>query len=235
MSVLAAPFVRQYLSASSLPDVVWTILRSHAAAANTILPHALKVLQVEEQSQPLGSQLWLVCFSPRIEFILSCTEGLLGTYPIFIFTPIPFNELGGKDLHASMSSLCHALLAAVGRQRVFSVFAVRPVTEAFVRQWSSLANIAPVAQPYYDAIFTFCTKKRLMQSKRVTAGQLVTTPKSSRTSRPVTVDLRRASPKDIDRVAVLCREFAATSVGKYISVSTVDTNREIVSVHPFTL
>ena len=208
----AAHLVREYSSASSLPETVWTILRSHAAAANTILPHAEKVLKAEKLSQPIDSQLWLVCFSPDIEFILSCTEGPLGTYPIFIFTPTPFNELDSKDLDVAVSSLCQALLAAVGRQRVFSVFAVRPVTEAFVRQWSSLANIVPVAQPYYDAIFTFCTKNRLIDYKRLAASRHVTPHKSSRTSRNVTVDLRHASPKDIDRVAILCEGFSATSV-----------------------
>lgn len=208
--------VKQYLSASSLPEAAWIILHSHAAAANTILPHAAKVLQAEEQSQPVGSQLWLVCFSPHIEFILSCTEGPLGTYPVFIFTPIPFNELVGKDLDAPMSNLCQALLDAVGRQRVFSVFAVRPVTEAFVRRWSSLANIAPDVQPYYDAIFTFCTKERLMQCKEVATSQQVTLHKSPLTNRNVVaVDSRRALPKDIDRVAILCRDFAATSVRVY--------------------
>lgn len=103
MSVFTAPLVRQYLSASSLPEAVWTILHSHAAAANTILPHALKVLRSEERSQPVGSQLWLVCFNHHIKLILSCTEGPLGTYPIFIFTPIPFNELIETDLDAPMS------------------------------------------------------------------------------------------------------------------------------------
>ncbi|OAX39698.1 hypothetical protein K503DRAFT_781940 [Rhizopogon vinicolor AM-OR11-026] len=216
MPALADHLVRQYLSASSLPEAVWTILYSNEAAANIILPHAVKVLQAEEQSQPVGSQLWLVSFSPHIEFILSCTDGPLGTYPIFIFTPIPFNELVGKDLDTPMSSLCHALLATVGRQRVFSVFAVQPITEAFVRQWSSLANTTPVAQPYYDAIFTFCTKQMLMHCKRVVANQHATLHK---TSPDVAVDLRRASPKDIDRVAILCRDFAATSYPFILSPS----------------
>jgi hypothetical protein len=233
MPALADHLVRQYLSASSLPEAVWTTLYSNEAAANIILPHAVKVLQAEEQLQPVGSQLWLVSFSPRIEFILSCTDGPLGTYPIFIFTPIPFNELVGKDLDAPMTSLCHALLATAGRQRVFSVFAVQPIAEAFVRQWSLLANITPVAQPYYDAIFTFCTKKRLMHCKGVAANQHATVHK---TSPDVVVDLRRASPKDIDRIAILCRDFAATSVRVHFPIlSTMDTDQKIVSFHPFTL
>jgi len=219
MSIFAAPIIRQYILASKLPEAVWTVFRSHAAAANTILPHALKVLQAEEQSQPAGSQLWLVYFSPHIEFIISCTEGPLGTYPIFIFTPIPFNKLAGTDLDPPMSSLCRALLAAVGRQRVFSVFAVRPVTEAFVRQWSLLANITPVVQPYYDAIFTFCTKKSLMHSKRIAASQHEIH-KSARSSRDITAEYRLASAKDIDQVAALCKDFAATSVSIYNSNKT---------------
>ncbi|KAG0701477.1 hypothetical protein DFH29DRAFT_1000222 [Suillus ampliporus] len=216
---LAVHLVREYLSASSLPQAVWTTLHSHAAVANTILPHAEKVLKAEKQSQSVGSQLWLVCFRSHIEFILSCTEGPFGAYPIFIFTPIPFNELIGKDLDAPVSSLCRALLTAVGRRRVFSVFAVQPVTEAFVRQWSSLVNIMPVTQPFYDAIFTFCTKDRLAHCKRVAASQHVTLHKPSRTSRNIAVDLRRASLKDIDRVAVLCRDFSATSYPFILSTS----------------
>ncbi|KAG1745115.1 uncharacterized protein EDB91DRAFT_1080608 [Suillus paluster] len=196
MSGLAAHLVREYFSASNLLEAVWKTLYSHTAAANIILPHAEKVLKAEKQSQTVGSQLWLVCFSPRIGSILSCTEGPLGAYPIFIFTPIPFNELVGKDLDTSLSILCHALLPVVGRQRVFSFFLLCDRSQ----------------KPSSDTRGS-CIAKGFLQAQHVTLHE------SSRTSQNTAVDLRRASLKDIDRVAILCRDFSATSYPFILSPS----------------
>ncbi|KAG2157937.1 uncharacterized protein EDB93DRAFT_736213 [Suillus bovinus] len=121
-----------------------------------ILPHAEKVSSHPE-FQPGSEQFWLVYSEPttsNIRFILSCTEGPLGTYPLFIIPVSPI-ELSLELLQGSMEAFCDALLKDVDfkRQRVFSVFSVEPVAEAFASAWEKIAEVKRINKPYYDAFF----------------------------------------------------------------------------------
>ncbi|KAH7927274.1 hypothetical protein BV22DRAFT_1103798 [Leucogyrophana mollusca] len=192
--------VQIYYSPSAIPPQVWETLRQHADTANIILPHAEKALNLERSGQVSARQVWITYAPPDhpVEFVLSCTEGPLGTYPVFIFTSIAFAELDEDYLEHPLHLLARALHDVVDIERVFSVFAVRPVTTVFVKIWSELTGVAPYEEPYYDAIFSYCTKKTLVNRTTTIHPELI-------------FELCPATPGDTEAVAELCRKFAATS------------------------
>ncbi|KAG1776802.1 hypothetical protein EV702DRAFT_946659, partial [Suillus placidus] len=159
--------------------------------ANTILPHAEK-------------QIWLVyseLTTSNIRFILLVSaEGPSGKYPLFI-VPIAPIKLTPELLQGPMEAFCEALLNEVdiGRQRVFSVFSVEPVTNAFASAWEKIADIKCMNEPYYDAMFSICTSNTLVCNGPPPLAE------------DVMLELRPAVPQDLDEIAELCREFASTS------------------------
>ena len=90
-------FIGVFSRAGDLPELVWQVLRSNARDANVILPPALKILAAEKSPGFNQNNVWITYTSPNppfpIEFILSCTEGYMGSYPIFIMTTLPFDQL----------------------------------------------------------------------------------------------------------------------------------------------
>ncbi|KAG1776812.1 hypothetical protein EV702DRAFT_946791, partial [Suillus placidus] len=168
--------------------------------ANVILPHAEKVSSHQE-FLPGSEQLWLVYSEPttsNIRFILSCTEGPLGKYPLFIVPITPF-KLTPELLQGPMEAFCEALLNEVDfrRQRVFSVFAVEPVAKAFASAWEKIAEIKCMNEPYYKAFFSMCTPETLVRNG----------PQSTDDD----IELRLAVPQDADKISKLCQEFSNTS------------------------
>ncbi|KAG0692642.1 hypothetical protein DFH29DRAFT_817308 [Suillus ampliporus] len=195
------PHVQRFYR-TDIPENVWKTLRDNAARANVILPHAEKVF-THPDFLPDSEQLWLVYSEPRtseIGFILSCTEGPLGKYPLFIVPTAPIAELTAELLQNPMEMLCNALLneSDFRRQRVFSVFSVKPVTEAFASAWENLTHISCIKEPYYDAIFTMCSSETLVRAAPPSEDEVI--------------ELRLAVPQDADKIAVMCKEFTATSL-----------------------
>lgn len=187
---------------TNIPDDVWDALRdgNNAARANVILPHAEKVSSHQE-FLPGSEQLWLVYSEPttsNIRFILSCTEGPLGKYPLFI-VPVAPVKLTPELLQGPMEAFCEALLNEVDfrRQRVFSVFSVEPIAKAFASAWEKIAEIKCMDEPYYDAFFSMCTPETLVRNgPQSTDGD---------------IELRLAVPQDADKISKLCQEFTNTS------------------------
>jgi predicted GNAT family acetyltransferase len=101
-----------------------------------------------------------------------------------------------------MEALCSALLCEPGvkRARVFSVFSVDKVTEAFAQTWEELTGIKRVEEPYYDAIFSVCTASTLVRQQR-----------AARPSENVVLEPRLAVEQDAEQIAKQCEDFAATS------------------------
>ncbi|KAG0707499.1 hypothetical protein DFH29DRAFT_628059 [Suillus ampliporus] len=206
--------VQRFDRSTGIPEDVWTVLRTNAARANIILPHAEKVFGRQKFIPGIDAteQLWLVYSKPatsEIQFILSCTEGPLDKYPLFIVPTDPIAELTPELLESPMKALCNALLHEPDfrKQRVFSVFSVQPVTEAFVLAWEKLAEIDHIEDPYYHAIFTMCTKDTLVSQQRAAPP-----------SEDVVLEPRFAVEQDAEKIAVLCHEFAATSPPFILSV-----------------
>ncbi|KAG1761117.1 hypothetical protein EDD22DRAFT_780257 [Suillus occidentalis] len=194
--------VRRFNRANISEDV-WDALRDrdNVARANVILPHAEKVSSHQELL-PGSEQLWLVYSEPAtsdIRYILSCTEGPLGKYPLFI-VPIAPIELTPELLQGPMEAFCEALLneADFERQRVFSVFSVEPVSQAFASAWEKITEIKRIDAPYYDALFSICTPETLVRN--------------GPQSRDEEIELRLAVPAGcLIRFLQLCQEFANTS------------------------
>ncbi|KAG1862756.1 hypothetical protein DFJ58DRAFT_905180 [Suillus subalutaceus] len=170
---------------------------NNVARANVILPHAEKVSSHQE-FLPGSEQFWLVYSEPtpsNIRFILSCTEGPLGKYPLFIVPVAPI-RLTPELLQDPMEAFCEALLNEVDfrRQRVFSVFSVEPVAKAFASAWEKIAEIRCIDEPYYDAFFSMCTPETLVRDgPQSTDGE---------------IELRLAVSQDAVKISTLCQEFA---------------------------
>lgn len=209
MSSVPSCRAHAYNHASDLPAEFWGALMQNEAAANTILPFAKKALDFPREDG--NDQLWIILYDDtgdNVEFVLSCTKGPLGNYPIFVFTSkssaqLTLEEQQGKDIASSLSQLVLCLLKQVPLQRVFSVFSIAKVAEKFARIFEEHAR--GVADPYYDATFTFCTRETLNKSS------VSFSPPSE--SEDILIALRRADISHLEGIKALCKGFSYTSVG----------------------
>lgn len=194
--------VESYTHASDINDAVIDAFKSNEGAANTIYPFILKARDFPRD----GSQLWIAHFEDngQVTFVLSCTRGVLGDYPVFIFTTKPPTER--KDITQPLGQLAQALRASVAPERVFAVFSCEAVTCEFARIWTELTGI-DVEREYYRATFSYCTAATFTPS-----SQLRPLPEN----RDLAIWLGPANESHTAKVAELCHKFAATSVSNYI-------------------
>ena len=211
---------RAYRHASDLPNDVWRMLLQNEAAANVVLPFAKKAL-----NSPGGDreQLWIALYDDtnKVEFVLSCTKGPLGNYPIFVVpsrssAQIAQEEKRGKNISDSLLPLVLCLLEEVPPQRVFSVFSIAKVAEKFAEIFEAHTReeygIQALEDPYYDATFTFCTSETLKRPP----DSLSASPGSD----DVVIALRRADMSHLEEVKAMCKAFSETSVGTVYVIST---------------
>ncbi|KAJ7496685.1 hypothetical protein FB451DRAFT_1208378 [Mycena latifolia] len=199
-STTLEPYTTTYGSASSLPTEVWDALESHPQNANCILPIVLKSLARERNHEPTGrDQCWIVVHSlGAIDFILSVTNGDIGTYPVFVFTTHPIHHLTPDFLLPRLIRLAEALRDAVPVKRAYSFFAPDIVTKMLVEIWCSLTGVQGYREPYYHAKLTYCTKRSFINRQMTTFPGLM-------------YELRPAVESDLEGVASLCYQFAADS------------------------
>ncbi|KAG9222509.1 hypothetical protein CCMSSC00406_0002844 [Pleurotus cornucopiae] len=187
-----------YLSARSIPPAILDLLQSQPRRANIILFSALRILQEEEtEGRPSEKgQFWLVCRSAeQVDFVLSCTNGPLGTYPICIYTPHPADQMTESFCRPRLNKLVNALHKHVDQKRVFSVFAFETVSRIFAEFWKNLTGLDYV--DYYAAKQAFCTKATFIKAPLM--------------AEPERDNVRLAVEKDIEGVAELCFRFAQDS------------------------
>jgi len=202
MPSLAADFtLKTYRRAVDLPAEVWETFSTHPKNSNIMFPHAKKARQVAGST---GNNLWIVCstlHSGGVDFVLSCTEGPIGSYPVFIFTPITASRLEAElgFYIPRIRGLVRALQDIVPPERVFSVFALETISRAFASIWTAETGV-PLDKDaeYYAAKFTYCTR----QSFR---------PRQQSLLPDVSYHLRLAGEGDIMDAAKLCHGFAAAS------------------------
>ena len=158
-------FTTTYRSVHALPRRVWDTLRADPRRSNAILSHAEKALtNTVDEEPPTPKECWITCStvnlpsSETMDFILSCTDTPMGSYPIFIYSTRHSSRLADDFLLSRLSLLVNVLHSTVSVSRVFSVFAPDPVTEMFTKLWVNLTGIHPAPQPYFAATFTACTK-----------------------------------------------------------------------------
>ncbi|KAI9569281.1 hypothetical protein HD554DRAFT_601338 [Boletus coccyginus] len=200
---------RTYHHASKLPDEVWCALLQNEAAANVILPFAKKALNFPEGGD--NEQLWIALYdeTENVEFVLSCTKGPLGNYPIFIVSSkssvqIAQDERRGKNIADSLLPLVLCLLKEIPPQRVFSVFSIAKVTETFAEIFEAHTpkehGIQALKDPYYNATLTFCTSKTLKKAPDPFPG-----------SEDVIISLCPADVSHLTAVKGMCKAFSETS------------------------
>ena len=194
-----------------------TSLLAHERRANIILPHAEK-LKAQEQSGTLApGQFWITAWStsppnslstpsahrgPHLDFVLACTEGHMGTYPLFLFSTHDIVSPPEQWLDQYMHQLAQKLMTLVDPARVFSIFGQERAVQMLCSHWSTMTGFHPVSQPYYEASSTYCTPETFVPSR--------STPEPGHV-------MRKAVPSDLDQVARLCQEFAEDSVSRHYS------------------
>ncbi|KAF7799292.1 hypothetical protein EIP86_010524 [Pleurotus ostreatoroseus] len=198
--------INVYKNASALPEYVWTVFESHPRASNVMYPHALHCRH-QEQHGIATNATYIVCTTtnlltasdPSVDFVLSCTDGSLGKYPVFIFTPLPPADLHTNYTKQRLYALACELQAAQPSNRVFSVFAPEAVTLQFCSIWSTITGIPLDPEPeYYAAKITYCTNRSFRPRQRTLFPDVEYT-------------LRLAQDDDVMRAAELCYGFAKES------------------------
>ena len=199
-----------YLHAAALPLAIWRVFRENPHTSNIMFADAEKAVQrppaVPGFAHTTGS-LWVVLWdvrdaasSPSVTFVLSCTAGPLGTYPIFIFTPLPVTQLSYNAIRPRMFAIVDALRRHVPPERVFSIFAIDTIANVFAETWTTRIGIPLAENPVYYHASLMCCDSNTIQLPRM------------RMIPDAEVNLRRAVNADVARVARLCHAFAADSV-----------------------
>ncbi|KAF8870886.1 hypothetical protein BD779DRAFT_1578477 [Infundibulicybe gibba] len=160
--------------------------RSHARNANIILPSSYNPL-TPNAPEVRSADSWIVLTTL---IVLSCSEGMMGAYPVFLFTTLPSRTITDEIIVPRLQLLVEALQKAVPWHRVYSVFAPKLVSCRFTELWTRATGIHPEPEPYYAAKISFCTNATLAEAQPAVAP---------------------ANFGDIPEVAGLCYIFAAES------------------------
>jgi hypothetical protein len=199
--------VQTYTNSLSLPALVWDFFATHQKHTNVIYPVAKKCLQLElsGDSPPPGT-LWMTCFTtyssqdPSLDFVLSCTPGPQGLYPIFICSTKAPQRLSDDYIQPRLKELVRGLHASVPTARVYSVFAPKSIAKCFVHLWTAQTGISLSEDPvYYSAKLTHCSRASFC-NRRPTQNS------------DCSYIMRPAVEADISSAASLCYGFAAVSV-----------------------
>ncbi|KAI0830569.1 hypothetical protein BC628DRAFT_880411 [Trametes gibbosa] len=191
---------------SQFPPHVWDALRGEPRSSNIVRAHATKAVGQNGASRAArihSSDTWVICCTPdpnpMLQFIVSCIDGPLGPYPVFIYTPLPSDRLVAGFIQPRIRLIVDVLRNNVAPERVFSVFALDPLADAFATIWMATTHVLPASQPiYYHAKFMHCTKATFKTSGQIGATHLLE-------------DSRPAIIADAQEVAALCWGFAAAS------------------------
>lgn len=213
-------FFTVHNSPSSFLQAAHPHLLRHQRKFNVILPHAQK-LHAQERSGPAlaPGQFWILGWSmapapsgtQTLEFVLSCTEHHLGTYPLFLVFTRDIPSLSDDWIDSQMKELARQLSNLVAPTRVFSIFGQEKPTLALCRHWSNTSGARIVLEPYYEASSSYCTQKTFVKKQE---------------HLPQGHEMRLSRPSDLAAVAQLCQEFAADSVSKRALPGPAET-------HPF--
>lgn len=134
-----------YYSAADVLREVGHALYNREREANALLPRLEKLAHQQRKDNPHTAaqstksdghsaswtpDFWLVVRSApaagnerTIDLILSCTNGLMGAYPIFIWAARPVRSMAKDFLQARLNVLAKQLLSSLtSPKRVFSIF-----------------------------------------------------------------------------------------------------------------
>ena len=186
--------------ASDLSAVVRKALENVPVDSSVILPTFYKCLELDKAGRSPRDHLWIAIFSRpgTVALVLSCTDGYMGAYPVFIVNtnPIDDNEFA-SCIHLSALTLQRH----VPIERVYSVFGPIQISRLFSRMWTKLTGVQAEALPYYDSKIS-CLRRR------ESLLQPVTPLESS------TFEVGPATQADILPIAKPCHAFASDSVSR---------------------
>ena len=186
--------------ASDLSVVARKALESSPVDSNVILPTFYKCLELDKIGQSPLDHLWIAIYSRvgTVALVLSCTDGYMGAYPIFIVNPNPIDD---NDLTSCIHLSTLTLQRHVPIERVYSVFGPIKITQLFSRMWTHLTGVQAEVHPYYDSKISCLRRHENLQ-------QPVITSESS------TFEVGLATQADIASIAKLCHAFASDSVSR---------------------
>ncbi|KDQ18263.1 hypothetical protein BOTBODRAFT_104610 [Botryobasidium botryosum FD-172 SS1] len=237
---MSTHFTIVHRSATDFLDAAYPALHAREREANTILPYALKARSDEgngarvvgdasvrawwakyspsRSSVQTPPRFWITCWSktsqgPVLDFALSCTEGPLGTYPLFFFSTRDDRDITTPYLSPRLSQLACQLKDCAPPQRAFSIFGPEQVIREFVAHWSALTGFIPMPNEYYAAHLSFCTRETLTPpAKPLPSGHI----------------MRLAQDRDAQRAAILCGEFASDSPFPLDSIRSLAHARDMI-------
>ncbi|EAU91701.2 hypothetical protein CC1G_04469 [Coprinopsis cinerea okayama7 len=186
--------------AKEVPRIVIEAMEAQATQANHILPSLFKYLSGE---LPDSGNTWFIVYGPdeRVLYVASCNRTPLGDYPLFIFTTIPTDRFTDDIAVADMKFLSDHMSPIIHHERIYSVFAIDVVAEAFANAWYAKTGIEPYRKPFYDCTGSFCTKRDLKPRRQMTVLS----------TQGIDYEIRRGTKVDIPEIAVLCELFAQES------------------------
>ncbi|KAF9479092.1 hypothetical protein BDN70DRAFT_807583 [Pholiota conissans] len=177
-------------------------LEGDQVKANVILPILNKCVAKEHQRQrSLSDHLWIYVYkvypngTQRVLFIASCTDGYLGKYPIFVFSPIPYAYLDDNKYVPAIRLLATRMVENIDPSRVYSIFGPEVVTRKLAAMWTRRTRIPEVPEPYYHAKISYLRPQDLVDTN-------VAIHPNDR------IRIRPAHAGDIPQIAQLCWMFA---------------------------
>ncbi|KAF9047567.1 hypothetical protein BJ165DRAFT_1526860 [Panaeolus papilionaceus] len=199
MSNIIITIVKQ---ASDVPQAALDALNDHQARANPILPTLLQCLAKERAGTPTRDHIWAIVSHRRnpnhVRFVLSITNSILSTYPVFLFTTISYQDQDFNKFIPPMHALVRQLRAyGVSRSRIYSVFGPEALAKAFAYSWTEFTGI-PVTETYYDSWLATITPETFVSGTAPSFDTQI-------------LQFCPATVHDIHGVASLCFKFAETS------------------------
>lgn len=189
-------YIEVVTKASNLSEVARQALERTPIIASVMLSTLNKCIALDTAGQSPPGHWWIVIYSgPKVALVLSCTDGYMGKYPIFI---VDTNVMDEKDFIPSIQLLAHTLQRHVPIERVYSVYGPIEIAQLFSKIWTQSTGVQPEPEPYYDAKISWLRYQDLQQS--------VTDSESSK------FEVGLAGPTDIGQIAKLCYMFASDSV-----------------------
>lgn len=183
--------------ASNLSVVARKALESIPVDASVILPTLNKCVELDMVGQSPLNHLWIAIYSRpgRVALVLSCTDGYMGAYPIFI---VNTNATDDIDLTPFVQSSTLALQRHVPAERVYSVFGPNRIARLFSKMWTQLTGVQAEPQPYYDATISCLRRHEAPPSFSLVDSSMF--------------EVGLAGQADIVPIAKLCHAFASDSV-----------------------
>lgn len=204
------PFIVVCTDPRLIPSFVLNALHHDEVHSNTILPAILKSRRRAESGSATPGDLWIICYTRQdnvdeLLLIASCTTALLGTYPVFLYSPLSQRALRNArvSIHQALNAVAQKLLHHVGPRRVYSVFGPNTLSRTFAGIWFTQTGIKIVTEPYYSSWIACCTPNTFVAIDP-----------------PFRVGYsgysRLAVLADLEAVARLCHIFAQDSVSPFI-------------------